>query len=162
MQVKFVRPVALLILGLISTLMIVTVQRAYATATVASASKTVYVIPAGGNSASFGIGTFNAPVSITVTQLTFNFRGVASATACYATETSPLMSWVGINSFQTSQTDVSLASGWVNTGGVVVLKVGWNGTSKLLTALDGSSNASRFLIHNYGAGPVTVVVEQIW
>lgn len=164
MQFNFARPLAVAAAALVATLSVVTLQKAYASTTVANASKTTYTVGPNTVSPSFGIGSQNGPVFIMATQLTNGFRGVASATLAYSSESTPILSWTGINSYQNSATDASLASGYVYAGGspTTILKVGWSGSSTLESALDGSSNPTRMVVRNTTGTVKTVVVTQIW
>lgn len=162
LQTAVPRFAAFVAAGLIAAFSIVTVQKAFAAATVANGVRAAYTIPAGG-SVSFSVPTVNAPFQLMVTQLNNNFRGVASATLAYSLDAgNEMLSWTGMNSFQTNQTDATLASGWANTSGVKVLKVGFNGTSYVETLLDAQGNPSRFNLKNTSTSSKTIVLTMVW
>ncbi|MEA2552086.1 MAG: hypothetical protein QOJ65_262 [Fimbriimonadaceae bacterium] len=153
MNRNYAKPAAFLAAGFIATLAAVTVQKAYATTTVANASKTTLSSPGGGNSVTIGVAAINSPVMLAATQVDVGFRGTSSATILSATASPALMQWVALSAGPST----AVVSSFTTGAGVTMFNTGWNATTQLAT-----SGVTSFHIHNSSTSTKTVVVMQVW
>ncbi|MEA2552084.1 MAG: hypothetical protein QOJ65_260 [Fimbriimonadaceae bacterium] len=166
MHSNFAKPAALLAAGLVATLAIVTVQKAYATTTVPNATRMIVTLPGNSTGVSFAVPTNGAPVLVLATQLSVGNRSTGSTTLAYAPTNPELLSWSGVDSAQTTGNggggDSALNSGYTSAGGSVLLDFGWGASCALISVLDGAGNPSRLAVRNSSGAPIQFALDMIW
>ncbi len=147
------RPAVSIAACLILTLTVVTIQRAYATGTVASAAKTTLSIPSGTDSVNINIAATNLPIQVITADIVPGYQAVTSATLVSIPANNPILMWNALSAYPTA-----IVSNWTNTTGTVMYNVGYSGTSQLVVG----TTTANFHVHNGSPVTQTIIVTQIW
>lgn len=138
---------------LVAMLTVMTLQRAYATGTVASASKTTLSIPSGTDSSNISVAATNLPVQVITADIIPGYQAVTSATYVSITSNPAILMWNALSAYPTA-----IVSNWTNTPGTGMYNVGYNSTSQMVVG----STMANFHVHNGSPVTQTIIVTQIW
>lgn len=142
---------------LICTLTLVIVQRAYATTTVANASKTTLLVPSGGFSSAVTLATKDQPVFVQGATIRGNHLqyGIGNMSVAYDTANYIIL-WAGINA------DGSTVGTWDGTSSTTqMISVGYGVVlDHKAVALIG--DVPQLVAYNSSVETVTVSLVQMW